>query len=138
MLRNSINPSDAKLWAPNFRVTDSLSKVQMLDFPGGPVVKNSPSRHSGLQWPYSSCGVCVCVCLVTQSCPTLCNPIDCSRPGSSFHGDSPGKNTGMGCHVLLQGIFLTQEANQGLLHCRKILNQLSYHRSPLWSVFLSK
>ena len=81
---------------------------------------------------------CVCVCLVTQSCPTLCNPIDCSRPGSSFHGDSPGKNTGMGCHVLLQGIFLTQEANQGLLHCRKILNQLSYHRSPLWSVFLSK
>ena len=30
--------------------------------------------------------VCVCVCLVTQSCPTLCDPVDCSPPGSSVHG----------------------------------------------------
>ena len=36
--------------------------------------------------------------LVGQSCPTLCNPMDCSLPGSS-----PGKNTGVGCHALLQG-----------------------------------
>ena len=34
-------------------------------------------------------------CLVTQSCPTLFNPVDCSLPGSSVHGDSPGKNTGV-------------------------------------------
>ena len=40
--------------------------------------------------------------------------------------DSPGKNTGVGCHVLLQGIFLTQELNPGLLHCRQILYRLSY------------
>ena len=39
--------------------------------------------------------------------------------------DSPGKNTGVGCHFLLQGIFLTQGSNPGLLHCRKILYQLS-------------
>ena len=39
----------------------------------------------------------VCVCLVAHSCPTLCNPMDCSPPGSSVHGDSPGKNTGVGC-----------------------------------------
>ena len=39
--------------------------------------------------------------------PTLCLPMDCSPPGSSAIGDSPGKNTGMGCHALLQGIFLT-------------------------------
>ena len=45
------------------------------------------------------------VCLVTQSCPTLCNPLDCSLPGSSVHRDSPGKNTGVGCHALLQGIL---------------------------------
>ena len=38
---------------------------------------------------------CVCECLVTQSRPTLCDPMDCSLPGSSVHGDSPGKNTGM-------------------------------------------
>ena len=35
--------------------------------------------------------------LLLQSCPTLCNLMDCSPPGSSVHGDSPGKNTGVGC-----------------------------------------
>ena len=40
------------------------------------------------------------LCLVTQLCPTLCDPVDCSPPGSSIHGDSPGKNTGVGCHDL--------------------------------------
>ena len=43
-----------------------------------------------------------CVCLVTPSCPTLCNPMDCNPPGSSVHWDSPGKSTGVGCHALLQ------------------------------------
>ena len=42
------------------------------------------------------------VCLVAQSCPTLCNPMDCSLPGSSVHEDFPGKKTGVGCHVFLQ------------------------------------
>ena len=40
--------------------------------------------------------------LVAQSCPTLCDSMDCSLPGSSVHGDSPGKNTGVGCYALLQ------------------------------------
>ena len=61
------------------------------------------------------------VVLVTQSCPTLCGSMDCSPPGSSFLGYSPGKNTGVGCHALLQGIFPTQGLNPGLLHCRQIL-----------------
>ena len=97
--------------------------------------------------------------------------MDCSLPGSSVHADTPGKNTGVSCHALLQGnlpnpgieearsptlradslpaepqgkpkntgvgslsllwrIFLTQELNQGLLHCRWILYQLSYQGSP--------
>ena len=46
--------------------------------------------------------------LVAQLCPILCDPMDCSLPGSSVHGDSPDKNTGMGCHALLQGIFPTK------------------------------
>ena len=57
--------------------------------------------------------VCVCVytyiiyiCLVTQSCLTLCDPMDCSLLGSSVHGDSPGKNTGVGCHALLIYIYI--------------------------------
>ena len=37
-----------------------------------------------------------------QSCPTLCDPIGSSPPGSPVPGDSPGKNTGVGCHCLLQ------------------------------------
>ena len=44
--------------------------------------------------------------------------------------DSPGQNTGVGSHSLLQGIFPTQESNQGLPHCRWILYQLSYQGSP--------
>ena len=44
--------------------------------------------------------------------------------------DSPGKNTGVCCHFLLQGIFPTQESNLGLLPCRQTLYQLSYEGSP--------
>ena len=43
-----------------------------------------------------------------QLCQTLCDPMDCNLPCFSVHGDSPGKNIGVGCHALLQGIFLTQ------------------------------
>ena len=49
------------------------------------------------------------------------DPRDWSPPGSSVHGDSPGTNTGVGCHALLQGIFPTQGLNPGLLHCRWVL-----------------
>ena len=72
----------------------------------------------------------LCLCLVAQSCPTLCDPMDCSPPGSSVHGDSPGKNTGVGCHFLLQGIFPTQGLNPGLLQCRQILYWLNHKGSP--------
>ena len=70
------------------------------------------------------------MCLVTQSCPTLCDIMNCSPPGSSVHGDSPGKNIGEGCHSLLQGIFWTQGLNPGLPHCRWILYLLSHQGSP--------
>ena len=50
-----------------------------------------------------------------QSCLTPCDTIDCSLPGSSVHGDSPGKNTGVGCRALLSGIFPTQGSNLHLL-----------------------
>ena len=96
---------------------------------------------------------------VTQSCLTLCNPMEFSRPeywsGQPFPspGDLPNpgieprypalqmvslpakppgkpRNTGVGSLSLLQWIFLTQESNQSLLHCRWILYQLSYQGSP--------
>ena len=46
-----------------------------------------------------------------QSCPTPCNLMDCSPPGFSVHG-IPGRNTGVGCHAFLQGIFMTQRSSQ--------------------------
>ena len=61
---------------------------------------------------------------------TLCDPMDCSPPGSSVHRDSPGKNTGVGCHALLQRIIPPQGSNPGLLHCRRILYHLSHQGSP--------
>ena len=60
----------------------------------------------------------------------LCDPLNCSQPGSSVRGDSPGRNTGAGCQALLQGIFPTQGSNPGLLHCRRILYCLSQRGSP--------
>ena len=65
---------------------------------------------------------------VAQSCPTLFNPMDCSLPGSSDHGDSPGQNTGVGSLSLLQGIFPTQGWNPGLPLCRQILYSLSQNK----------
>ena len=46
---------------------------------------------------------------------SFCDPMDCSPPDSSVHGDSPGKNTEVSCHALLQGIFPTQGSNSCLL-----------------------
>ena len=69
---------------------------------------------------------------VTQSCPTLCDPMDCSLPGSSVHGILQARvlSTGVDCHFLLQGIFPTQGSNLGLPHCRQMLYHLSHQGSP--------
>ena len=127
--------------------------------------KRHPLRSVSLIHIVLTCLCCVCCAKSLQSCPALCDPMDCSLPVSSVHGilqarilewiavPSPGnlpnpgieprspalqadslpaeppgkpKNTGMGSQPLLRWIFLTQESNRGLLHCRWILYQLSY------------
>ena len=70
----------------------------------------SSMARPGWELGISSC----CHCLVPKSCPILCNPMDCSPPGSSVYGISQGKNTGVSCHCLLQGIFPTQRSNPDL------------------------
>ena len=61
--------------------------------------------------------------------------MDCSPPGSSVHGDSPGKNTGVGCHFLLQGIFPAQGLNSDLLHWQVGIFLLSHQGTrPLVTV----
>ena len=59
-----------------------------------------------------------------------CDPMNCSLPGPSDHEDFPGKNTGVGCHFLLQGIFPTQRSNPGLPHGRQLLCPLSHQGTP--------
>ena len=115
------------------------------------------------------------LCLIAQSCPTLCDPVNCSLSGSSVHGilqarilewvampssrgSSQPRDLTQVSHIasgfftiwptreaqdysisslsLLQGIFLTQELNQGLLHCRQFAYQLSYQGSPQDSMAL--
>ena len=75
------------------------------------------------------------LCLVAHSCLTLCDSMDCSPPGSSVHGDSPGKNTRVDCHACLQGIFPT--SNPCLLHCRSILYCLNHQGSIILSNMLA-
>ena len=65
--------------------------------------------------------ICACECVVMS---------DSLQPRLLCPWDSPGKNTGVG-HFLLQGIFLTQGSNLGLLHCRPILYHLSHKRRSL-------
>ena len=48
--------------------------------------------------------------VAAKSCPTLCDPIDSSQPGSPIAWDSPGKNTGVGCHFLLQCMKVKSES----------------------------
>ena len=83
--------------------------------------------------------VCVCV----RACVCVCDPMDCSPPGSSVHGICQVKNTGVGCHFLLQGIFPIQGSNLDLsrllhwqkdsspLHHWEVQNALQIPRTPL-------
>ena len=89
---------------------------------------------------YQQACVCVCVCVCVyvcvcakslQSCWALCDPMDCTRLLCPW--DSPGRNTGVGCHFLLQGIFPTQELNPHLvclLHWQAGSSPLAPPRNP--------
>ena len=65
--------------------------------------------------------------LVAQSCLTLCDPMDYSPPGSSCLWNSPGNNTGVGGHSLLQGILLTERWSPALqeISLRIVTHQVS-------------
>ena len=65
-------------------------------------------------------------CLVAHLCLTLCDPMDCSPPRLFSLWDSSGKDTGVRCHFLFQGIFPIHGLNLGILHCRQILYHLSH------------
>ena len=101
-----------------------------------------------MSWPFDT-GVDVCschlsvscgvLCSVAQSCQSLCYPMDCSPPGSSVHGDSPGKNSEVDCHAILQVIFPTRGWNSGFLIAGGFFYCLSHQGSPwllVWVAYL--
>ena len=70
-----------------------------------------------------------------QSCLTLCDPMDCSPSGSIVHGILQARMLVWVGHALLQGIFLTQGLNSGLLHCVQVLYHLSHQGIPERQIF---
>ena len=64
--------------------------------------------------------MCMCMFLLAQSCPTLCDPMDCSLPGPLSMGILQARILEW-VAILLQGIFPTQGSNPGIPHCRQIL-----------------
>ena len=77
-------------------------------------------------------------CFSSVQLSRVCDPLDCSPPGSSVHGIVQVRILeGVG-HSLLQGIFPTQGLNQELLHCRQILYHLSHQGSPKFHAILSE
>ena len=79
----------------------------------------------------------MCAVLVAKSCPTLCNPVDCSLPDSSVHRILQARILERVVIFFSRGIFLTQALNPGLLDCRQILYHLSYHRSQQQAFLVS-
>ena len=84
--------------------------------------------HGTTYWEYLL--PCCVFRLANQSYLTFWDPMDYSLPDSSVHRDSLGKNTGVGCHALLQRLFLTQGLNPDLPDCGQILYCLSHQGSP--------
>ena len=72
---------------------------------------------------------CAVLCLVAQSCPTLCDPMDCSPPGSSVHGDSLGVNPGVDCYAVLRGSSYPRIEPRSPTF-QRILYHLSHQGSP--------
>ena len=77
---------------------------------------------------YTFLGVLCVLCHFT--CVWLCAPIWSGASRFFCLWNSPGENTGVHCHFLLQGIFPTQKSNPSLPHCRQILYQLSHQGNP--------
>ena len=73
---------------------------------------------------------------VAQSCPTLCDPRDCSPPSSSVRGILQARVLEWVAMAFSQGIFLTQGSNLGLPHCKQFLYHLSHQGSPKVSLVI--
>ena len=96
-----LHSSPIAYWALTWGVHPSVSYLFAFSYCSwGSQGKNTEVEKTTLSNSKLEVSISVLLCLVAQSRLILCNPMDCSLPGSSVHGDSPGQNTGVGCHVL--------------------------------------
>ena len=120
------------------KAAQSFSSVSSTGFPSWalPLGHRRIIQHRGY-WQKGTCwvlkGGCCAVTVSLSLVPLFVIPWTIySPPGSSVHGDSPGRNSGVGFYALLQGIFPSQGSNPGLPHCLQILYCLSHQGSPNW------
>ena len=115
-------------------------QINIVEFQNAHFGKKSPRLSNndicleGISYLYPICTtkndmVLYLCCVQSFSHVQLCDTMDCSQPDSSVHGDCPGKNIGVGCYALLQGIFPTLRLNPGFPHCRQIYIQEVYSKS---------
>ena len=140
---------------PHFFALIHLSQEALPNWPSQRLALPALLQHSGLSpvrcciWTFGGISEMVFMLGSTECyglacvCACVCECVTCSvMPNSLWPHwlqparllcpwNSPGKNTGVGCHCLLQGIFLTQGLNLGLLHCGQILYGLSHQGSPM-------
>ena len=117
----SCSPLDCSLQAPLFMEFSRQEYWSGLPFPS-PRDLPDPGIKPSCIYEAHKLRVITCICVyiyihanLLQLCLTQWDSVDCSPPCSSVHGDFPGKNTEVGFHALLQGIFLTQGLNPHLL-----------------------
>ena len=95
--------------------------------------KSSEKANVHIRTYIITIGMCV---LATQSCPALCNLMNCNPPGSSVHGILQERILEWVAMYLLQGVFLTQELKPSLPHWRQILYCLSRQESPIIYIYV--
>ena len=115
-----------KPFLPPYPDDDQFSSVQF----SRSVVSDSLRSHQ-LQHTRPPCPSPMCVGVSRSVVPDSLRPHGLQSTRFFYPWDFPGKDTGVGCHFLLQGIFPTQGSKPGLLYCRQILYRLSYKGSPL-------
>ena len=122
---------DPSFWTGRGTLLRGVPSVRLLHVPESSVgsCQNADSDSEVGGFGFRGLRFCIFtgLCCVSRSVvPNSLRPRGLQSTRFLCPWDFPGKDTGVGCHFLLQGIFPTQGSNPGLLHCREILYQLSY------------
>ena len=131
-----MHASTAHIYTP-IHASHTYTHIQQSTCTHSPHIQHIPT-NTHIHHKHTCNPTCACICAESlQSCLTLCNLMDCSPPGSSVHVDSPGKNTGVDCHTLLQGIFPNPGIDPPSLSLQVNSLHLSHRASPILRVHMT-